>query len=120
MTRKASDPTFAQILKRRRWTAQDAEAVLSTWRESGESLSRFARRHGLDAWRLMRWRRLLDKQGAIQFHRVKVVSSSSRAVTPAGETLELVLRDGRRVAVRRGFDALLLEDLVRTVESWPC
>ena len=120
MTRKASHPTIAQTLKRRRWTAQDAEAVLSAWRESGESLSRFARRHGLDAWRLMRWRRLLGKDGAVQFHPVKVVSTSSGALAPVGEALELVLRDGRRVAVRRGFDALLLEDLVRTVESWPC
>lgn len=120
MMLKASQPTFALILKRRRWTTGDAEAVLSAWRESGDSLSQFASRHGLVAWRLMRWRRLLGKRATVQFHRVRVVSPSNRSMGSAGDTLELVLRDGRRVAVRRGFDAALLEDLVRAVESWPC
>ena len=77
MTHKASHPTFALILKRRRWSIRDAEVVLSAWRESGDSLSQFARRHGLEAWRLMRWRRQLTKGAAIQFHRVKVVPPPS-------------------------------------------
>jgi hypothetical protein len=34
--------------------------------------------------------------------------------------VELVLRGGRRLAVERGFDAALLEELVRIAESWPC
>jgi hypothetical protein len=122
MTRKTSHPRFALVLKRRRWTAQDAEVVLSAWRESGDSLSRFASRHGLVAWRLMRWRRVLGKEAtpAIQFHRVHVARRSRREVETIARGVELVLRDGRRVAVHRGFDPALLEDVVRTVESWSC
>ncbi len=120
MTRKPSHPTLAPVLKGRRWGAGEAEIVLAAWRESGVSLSAFARRHGLDAWRLMRWRRRLAKDAAIQFHRVEVVAAPSGEEVSGTSGVELVLRDGRRVAVRRGFDAALLGDLVRAVESWSC
>jgi hypothetical protein len=120
MTRKPSQQTLEQVSKRRRWGAGEAEVVLAAWRKSGVSLSAFGRQHGLDAWRLMRWRRRLASAQAIRFHRVKV-AAGPRA-KPASESggLELVLRDGHRVAVRTGFDASLLEDLVRAVESWSC
>lgn len=94
--------------------------MLSVWHESGDSLSRFASRHGLVAWRLMRWRRLLGKQATIQFHPVKLVRPPSRERATVTGGVELVLRDGRRVVIRRDFDAALLEDVVRAVESWSC
>ena len=118
MIRKTSDPTFALVLKRRRWSVRDAQVVLSAWRESGETLSSFAGRHALVAERLLRWRRLMTGT-VIRFHRVKVAAPSDQATTVTGG-VELVLRDGRRVAIRRGFDAGLLKELVRTVESWSC
>lgn len=120
MTRKPSQRTLEQVSKRRRWGAGDAEVVLAAWRQSGVSLSAFGRQHGLDAWRLARWRRRLAAAPAIRFHRVKVEAEprSRLASEPGG--LELVLRDGHRVLVRGGFDGALLEDLVRAVESWSC
>jgi transposase-like protein len=120
MTRTRSHAALGSVLKRRRWGAVEAEVVLAAWRESGVSLSAFARRHGLDAWRLMRWRRRLAQVTSIQFHRVKVVAAPRAETAADGSGLELLLRDGHRVAVRRGFDAALLEDLVRAVESWSC
>ena len=119
MTRKPSHTTFAALLKRRRWSARDAEEVLSAWRESGEPLSKFAARHGLVAERLLRWRRV-TRGSAIQFRPVKVVRATRDEDPWVGSGVELVLRGGRRVAVGRDFDAALLEALVRAVESWPC
>jgi hypothetical protein len=64
---------------------------------------------------------LLEKKRAtIRFQPVKLIASPSGAPVPSTTDLELLLRDGRRVAVRRGFDAAALADLVRTVESWSC
>jgi hypothetical protein len=110
------DRQFTRILKSRRWRAADAEVVLAAWQASGESVSGFARRHGLDAWRLMRWRVRLSKTTAIQFHRVKVAKTAEEVASGVG--VELVLGGGRRIAVHRGFDATVLAELVRTVESW--
>jgi len=118
-TRKTS-ASLAEALKCRRWGVREAEAVLSAWRQSGESLTGFAGRHGLDAWRLMRWRRKLSQDSeTIRFHPVQVVSE--RRQKDAGASgVELVLRHGRRLVLHRGFDAGLLENVVRAVESWSC
>jgi hypothetical protein len=92
--------------------------VLDACRESGLSLSQFAQRHEVSRSRLMRWRsRLKKKETAIRFHPVRVIAQSE--AEPA-DTLELIVRGGRRVSIRRGFDAALLEEVVRLVESWPC
>lgn len=118
MTRKTTDPTLALVLERRRWSAGDAEVVLSAWRESGEPVSRFAGRHGLVVERLLRWRR--KTAGTVmRFHRVRVAAPRDEAAA-GSSSIELVLRGGRRVAIRPGFDAALLEDVARTVESWAC
>jgi len=120
MTRKLDDSTFASILKLRRWGAGDAEVVLSAWRKSGDSLTGFARRHGLQVWRLRHWVQQPSPATAIQLRPVKVVAGSTDKPPVDSSNLELVLRGGHRVVVHRGFDAGLLEELVRTVESWPC
>src|SRR5574341_2547139 len=121
MARPKNDLRIEQVVKRRRWSGDDAEVVLSAWQEAGGSLSAFARKYGVDPWRLMRWRRRLGKTGALRFHRVKVVRSRAAGSVRSGRGgVELVVRDGRRVVVQPGFDAALLEELVRTVESWTC
>ncbi len=117
MTHKPNHATVTGVLKRRRWSVRDAEVVLNAWRESGEPLSKFTARHGLVAERLLRWRRVTRASG-IQFRPVRVVPRDAAA--SVGSSVELVLRGGRRVAVRRDFDAALLEALVRAVESWSC
>ena len=41
----------------RRWTAAEARRVVAAWRESGQSMSAFARERGFDAQRLRWWRK---------------------------------------------------------------
>ena len=101
------------------WRDAQAEAVLSAWSASGGSLFRFARQHGVSVSRLYRWHRRLGGDSAVQFHPVELVRPPVGDLGVGGG-VELVLRDGRRVALRRGFDPVLLEEVVRTAESWSC
>lgn len=103
----------------RYWRAAEAAQVVEVWRQSGVSGAAFAREHGLSVRRLLRWRDRLARAEAPVFHPVRVVdphepASAERAV------LELEVRGGRRIRVPAGFDAELLEELVRTVEAFTC
>lgn len=118
---KSKDAAIMTLASRRYWRTRDAEAVVSAWRESGVSVAAFARQHGMQAARVLRWRSRLGGKKAIQFRPVRMVSASTRVdLGDADVLVELVTRSGRRIAVRRGFDARLLEELVRAVESWSC
>lgn len=120
MNRKTDNSALSTVLGRRRWRRGDAEVVVSAWRDSGQSVSAFARRHGLSVDRVLRWRQQLDSESKVEFHRVALVQEATSARPSADSVVELVLENGRRVAVRRGFDASLLEGVVRAVESWSC
>ena len=120
MNRKAANSALSTVLGRQRWRRVDAEVVVSAWRESGQSVSAFARRHGLSVDRVLRWRQQLDSASKVGFHRVALVQQAKSAPPSSDGVVELVLENGRRVAVRSGFDASLLEDVVRAVESWSC
>lgn len=119
---KKSQVQLKAVLARGYWRAKEAEMVLEAWRQSGLALSVFARKHGLSRSRLMRWKAVLEgqEQPALLFHPIRVVAGSGDEGDPRSESLELVLRGGRRLVVRRGFDAALLEELLRVVESVPC
>ena len=112
------------------WRAASAELIVTAWEQSGETLAAFARRHGVRPNRLARWRDRLRKTrgpARLRFHPVKVretpvdgVARSAPVVAEGGSGLELVLRGGRRILIGRGFDAALLVDVVRVLESGPC
>jgi hypothetical protein len=114
--------SLATLIANRYWRAADAERVLDAWHRSGQSGAAFARQHGLSGARLLRWRARLELPAAPVFHPVRVVGRqrSSPIATARPEPLELELRGGRRIRVPAGFDAALLEELVRTVEGWEC
>ena len=114
--------SLATLITNRYWRAGDAERVLGAWRHSGQSAAAFAREHELSVARLLRWRARMELPSAPVFHPVRVVGRQrSNPIAPARpEPLELELRGGRRIRVLAGFDAKLLELLVRTVEGWGC
>jgi hypothetical protein len=60
--------TRPAVPSRRRWREKDARRVLKAWGRSGLSASAFARSLGVDAQRLLWWRKRLkigtEKQGA--------------------------------------------------------
>jgi hypothetical protein len=110
-------------LRGRYWRAAEAGRVLAAWRASGRSLAAFADEHGLSRARLARWRERLQgkRMPAPVFHPVRVVGERERGATaPTPAPLELVVEGGRRIRITAGFDAELLAELVRVVESWRC
>ena len=103
------------------WRAADARVVLAAWAKSGLTLVAFCQQHGLSHKRVSRWRSALARASpvAVDFLRVDVVEDNG-VQGRADEAVEVVLGNGRRVAVRSGFDAALLARVVQAVETWPC
>lgn len=107
----------------KRWSAVRARELLAEAKESGESLSAFAQRQGIDPQRLYSWRRKLDAVKGVAasttseaFVPVRV-ASEARATPASG--FELVLGMGRVVRVGADFDARALMRLVEVLEEGP-
>ena len=109
MARKAG---VRQVAERRYWREADARVLVEAWRNSGETLSGFARRHGVEPRRLARWVSRLSGagEGSLRFHPVRLVESPPE--TGGGAPIEIQLAGGRRVRVPRGFET---EDLRRVL-----
>ena len=80
--------------RQRRWTRKHAEAVLAAWRESGLSMSAYAREQGVNGQRLSWWRKQLgggQKGGAAMAFIPAVVEGRAATVTvrlPSGIEIE--------------------------------
>jgi hypothetical protein len=92
----------AGALAARHWREADARAVLEAWRESGETITEYARNRGIHAERLARWERKLRLPAAqaVSFHPVRVTGQLGSA-RPA--YIEVVLGQEPRVRVPSGF-----------------
>ncbi len=108
------------------WREDDARAVLTALADSGLPLSEFSRQFGISAKRIERWHKRLEmdpgppsaraaSSGDVAFHPIHVVVDEG-----ADSGLELVLGNGRRIAVRGDFDPQVLERLVRCLDELPC
>ena len=65
---KRKDTDLKSILRRRRWSAEEAGRVVQAAERSGKSLPEFCRQHGVEYERVARWRRKpkADKPGPKQ------------------------------------------------------
>lgn len=61
---RAGSDRYAGLVTRARWKPADAARVIAEWTQSGESMTAFARRHGLALHRLHYWRDRLGPKGA--------------------------------------------------------
>ena len=87
----------------RYWREDDARVVVAAWRASGESLSAFARHHGVQRRRIAWWIRQLETAAPLHFHPVRVTGAVDPAPSPAA--IEIELPSGERIRLPRGFDA---------------
>lgn len=110
MARTAS---VRQIAKRGYWREVDARVVVDAWRQSGDSLAEFGRRHGVRSRRVAWWAARLPEAGPVdfQFHPVKLTGELGRS---QDEKLEVELRDGSVIRLPGGFS---LEDLRRILDA---
>ena len=99
--------------------------IIEEQRASGLSIAEFCRRRSVSPPSFFDWRRRLSAAGgasgparaAPAFVEVKVGPRDTPPSEVSGTALELILRSGLRVAVRRGFDRALLRELLAALES---
>ena len=97
------------------WREEDARAVVAAWRASGESLSAFARQHGVQRRRLARWIRRLETAAPLHFHSVRVTGAVDPM--PSATAIEIELPSGERIRLPRGFDANDLRRVFSVLEA---
>ena len=118
--------------RRRNWSREQKEAIVAGIDVGGATLSEVARRHGVHANVLYRWRRDLGpamggQQGAAgtvttapatSFVPVVLPPLSAPASTPARpSTIEIVLAGGRTVRVGPDVDTVALLRIVEALEA---
>ena len=100
----------------RRWTLEDARAVIAVLDRSGKPVSAFAEEHGLDPQRIYLWRRRLGKAEPTTFREVVVHGSSVRTGDHRDNApFELALASGVVVRVPTSFDEGALARLLDVV-----
>ncbi len=121
---KTRSRTLEDIVTSRYWRRSDAEVVVKTWLESGETLGGFARRWALNARRIARWASEFEEEGEEQldvtFHPLRVVEPEEVVVEGAcvvenQRWLAELEREQWTVRVPVGFDASEMERLLHIV-----
>jgi transposase-like protein len=112
------DSAVAAVAARRHWRKDDARLVVDAWRQSGQTITAFARFYDIHPERLARWHRLLraEPQQAVRFHPVRVQGTERHRVESV-DKIELVLSEGRSIRVPHGFDPEDLRRLLAVVEA---
>jgi hypothetical protein len=106
-----------------RLTPEKATSHLAAWKQSGATLSEYARSVGLSYQRLHWWRlRLGAPQVAEQpvFLPVRVLESPAMATDTRGAGLEIHASGGLQILVPADFDASALERLLLVVRRSSC
>jgi hypothetical protein len=107
-----------------------SEVILSApqkWREvlarfdaSGSSAAAFCRENDIAESSFFSWRRRLSLPHAAAGPAfVEAKATAGPVAAPPTGVIEIRLRAGRRVRVRRGFDRVLLAEVVATLEGLP-
>lgn len=108
-----------QVAGSRYWRESDARVLVEAWRGSGETLTGFARRQGVQPRRLARWAGRLEgaRGDAVRFHRVRLVGRDVDAESRSGASIEIQLAGGQLVRVPRGFEAEELRRVLAVLEE---
>jgi len=100
--------------QRRRWSESEKAEIVRTFKKSGISLSAFGREVGIKGGLIGRWLQREESKGRRAVIPVRV----TRSVAPSeDETVEIVVRGGRRLRVGLGFDEELLRRLILVLEA---
>ena len=113
-----------EVKPRRRRTRQEVQRLVSEFGTSGLSRGEFCRIHGMTLSTLQRGlRRERTKRGDIpsdgkKLVRVKVIDGSGTADFEGLCAMAVVLAKGRRIELRRDFDAAQLRRVVEALEGF--
>lgn len=111
-----------------RRAGQEWRQIIERQQSSGQSAAAWCRQHGISQASFFAWKRRLGTSGSsIRLSLSKAVEPPAsptsgfvevKAAEEAGaDGIEIFLRGGRCLRVRRGFDRDLLVELVRTLEE---
>jgi transposase-like protein len=95
-----------------RWSAQQARKVIDAQVASGLSVHSFARREGIDAERVYRWKRRLTANTSVP----TFVEVRAAGVVGKEQLIELALRSGHRLFFTDSVDPSALRQLLRVLE----
>jgi transposase len=123
MSGYAQEKRFAVVAEtRRKWSLADKRAVVAEAETA--SASSVARRHGISASLVFRWRRQLRDQtsaspamGFVPLLLPQPAEAASAAIAPGGGVIEIVLAEGRRVRVDGSVDAQALKRVLAVLEG---
>ena len=112
--------TQAVNIKRRRSRAE-IQQLMAEFEASGLGRTAFCQQRGLSLSTLARYRKRQEQKAAEtaegkRWLAVEVSGSAAVAGAERASSLAVVLRDGRRIEVGRGFDAGTLQRLLAVVE----
>lgn len=93
---------LAEVAGRVYWRESEARQIVDAWRRSGELVSVFAGRLGIDRRRVSRWAARLEPTTDAAFRFVPVRVADDRA-EGRGAAIDIELGHGRRVRVSAGF-----------------
>ena len=113
---------IGEIGVRKRRSRQEIKRLVAEFETSGLRRSEFCQKHDLALGTLQRGlrRRRMEAQGQSEAKRlveVKLAGIQGNGGGPGSCTLDVVLAEGRRIEVRRDFDAETLARLIRTLEE---
>ncbi|MEQ8964875.1 MAG: transposase [Azospirillaceae bacterium] len=109
--------------RRRRWSDEQKLAILSEVGDEGWSVAEVARRHDLSRQQVYQWRRELVRKGLIPVEPTVFLPVTAEAAegeeTPEtrGRRVEVGLAKGRTLTVTTDVPAIVLQRLIRTVET---
>lgn len=117
------------VERRRRWSDEEKLAILERVGVAGGTVADVAREEDLTRQHIYQWRQELRRKGLwprseeTVFLPVDLSPSleptERGAAKPPGSTVEIVLRNGRRLLCCGGFEDHHLARLIRLVESRP-
>jgi len=95
------------VERRRRWTAQQKQAMVEEAEQPGNSISSIARKYEVHPNQLFRWRRLIH-DGAL------VAAGSEEHVVPFSEVKQLrsQIRELQRLLGKKTMEAEILKDAI--------
>jgi len=113
---------IGEVSVRKRRSRQEIKRLATEFETSGLRRSEFYRKHNLALGTLQRGlrRRRTEVEGQSEGRRlveVKMAGIQRNGSGPGSCSLEVVLAEGRRIEVRRDFDAETLTRLIRTLEE---
>ena len=109
-----------EVKPRRRRTRQEVRRLVSEFEASGLSRGEFCRIHGMTMSTLQRGfkRGRIEASDGKRLVRVKVIGGSGTADREGPCAMSVVLAKGRRIELKRDFDAAQLRRVVEALEGF--